>query len=65
VRVAAVLIGEDALEGGVSLPADLTGGQVFVPLGSDVPAAMLQRWMMPACRSHLCRRRTVVQRSSP
>jgi len=39
-RVTAVLIGEDALEGGVSHLAGLTGGQVFVPLGSDVPAAI-------------------------
>jgi hypothetical protein len=39
-RVTAVLIGEDALDGGVSHLAGLTGGQVFVPLGSNVPAAI-------------------------
>jgi hypothetical protein len=39
-RVTTVLIGEDALEGGVSRLAGLTGGQVFVPLGSDVQAAI-------------------------
>jgi hypothetical protein len=39
-RVTAVLIGEDALEGGVSHLAGLSGGQVFVPLGSNVPAAI-------------------------
>lgn len=39
-RVTAVLIGEDALDGRVSHLAGLTGGQVFAPLGSDVPAAV-------------------------
>jgi hypothetical protein len=39
-RVTAVLIGEDALEGGVSHLAGITGGQVFVPLESNVPAAI-------------------------
>jgi hypothetical protein len=39
-RITAVLIGEDALEGGVSHLAGITGGQVFVPLESNVPAAI-------------------------
>jgi hypothetical protein len=39
-RVTAVLIGEDALEGGVADLAGMTGGQVFVAAGSDVAAAI-------------------------
>jgi hypothetical protein len=39
-RVTAVLIGEDALEGGVAELAGMTGGQVFVAAGSDVAAAI-------------------------
>jgi vault protein inter-alpha-trypsin-like protein len=40
-RVTAVLIGEDALEGGVADLAGISGGQVFVAAGSDIQAAIL------------------------
>jgi Vault protein inter-alpha-trypsin domain len=39
-RVTAVLIGEDALEGGVADLAGMTGGQVFVAAGSDIATAI-------------------------
>jgi hypothetical protein len=39
-RVTAVLIGEDALEGGVGDLAGISGGQVFAATGSDVAAAI-------------------------
>src|SRR5262245_34118378 len=40
VRVTAVLIGEDSLEGGVADLAGMTGGQVFVAAGSDTGGAI-------------------------
>jgi hypothetical protein len=40
-RVTAVLIGEDALEGGVADLAGISGGQVFVAAGSDIQAAIV------------------------
>src|SRR5262249_38180216 len=40
-RVTAVLIGEDALEGGVADLAGISGGQVFVAAGSDIEAAIV------------------------
>ncbi len=39
-RVTAVLIGEDSLEGGVADLAGMTGGQVFVAAGSDTGTAI-------------------------
>jgi hypothetical protein len=39
-RVTAVLIGEDSLEGGVADLAGMTGGQVFVAAGSETDAAV-------------------------
>ena len=39
-RVNAVLIGEDALEGAVAALAGMTGGQVFVAAGSDAASAL-------------------------
>jgi hypothetical protein len=37
----------------------------LLPFLADDDGALLLRWMMLACRSTLCRRRTVVRRSSP
>lgn len=40
IRVTAVLVGEDALEGGVADLAGVTGGQIFVPIGADIDDAI-------------------------
>jgi vault protein inter-alpha-trypsin-like protein/VWA domain-containing protein len=40
-RVTAVLIGEDALEGGVADLAGISGGQIFVAAGSDIASTIV------------------------
>lgn len=40
IRVTAVLVGEDALEGRVADLAGITGGQIIVPIGADIDGAI-------------------------